>query len=66
MLSSWASLKLWPSIFLDWMSEHLLVKYGGLNTYRRAKPILLSLVSGEMTSAAIWVIIGMLTGVSTS
>ena len=66
MLSSWASHKLWSSIFLGWMIKHLLVRYGGLNTYRRARPILLGLVLGEMTSAGIWAIVGMVTGVSTS
>ena len=66
MLSSWASHKLWLSIFLGWMIKHLLVRYGGLNTYRRARPILLGLVLGEMTSAGIWAIVGIVTGVSTS
>ena len=66
MLSSWASLKLWPSIFLGWMIKHLLVKYGGLSTYRQARPVFLGLVLGEMTSAGIWAIVGMVTGVSTS
>ena len=51
---------------LGWMIKHLLVRYGGLNTYRRARPILLGLVLGEMTSAGIWAIVGMVTGVSTS
>jgi len=66
MLSSWASLKLWPSIFLGWIIKHLLVKYGGLSTYRQARPVFLGLVLGEMTSAGIWAIVGMVTGVSTS
>ena len=66
MLSSWASLKRWPSIFLGWLIKHVLVKYGGLSTYRQARPVLLGLVVGEMTSAGIWAIVGMVTGISTS
>ena len=65
MLSAWASLKLWPSIFLGWMMKYLLVRYGGLRMYRDARPIFLGLVLGEMTCAGIWAIIGMATGIST-
>ena len=65
MLSSWASFKLWFSIFLGWMVKYSLVKYGGLRAYRQARPIFLGLVLGEMICAGIWAIIGMATGVST-
>ena len=48
------------------MVKHLLVKYGGLSTYRQARPEFLGLVLGEMTSVGIWAIIGMVTGAITS
>jgi len=48
------------------MVKHLLVKYGGLSTYRQARPVFLGLVLGEMTSVGIWAIIGMVTGAITS
>ena len=65
MLSSWASFKLWTSIFLGWMMKYILVKYGGLRMYRQARPVFFGLVLGEMICAGIWAIIGMATGVST-
>ena len=65
MLSSWATFKLWFSIFLGWGLKFSIVKYGGLRAYRTARPIFLGLVLGEMTCAGLWAIIGMITGIST-
>ena len=65
MLSSWATFKLWFSIFLGWGLKFSIVKYGGLKAYRSARPIFLGLVLGEMTCAGLWAIIGMITGIST-
>jgi len=33
MLSSWASFKLWFSIFLGWIMKYSILKYGGLGAY---------------------------------
>ena len=65
MLSAWASFQLWLSIFLGWAMKFAIVKYGGLGAYRRARPIFLGLVLGEMVCAGLWAIIGMATGIST-
>jgi hypothetical protein len=63
--SGWGIFKLWFSIFLGWSMKYSIIKYGGLKAYRKARPIFLGLVLGEMTCAGIWAIIGMATGVST-
>lgn len=65
MLSSWATFKLWFSIFLGWGLKFSIVKYGGLKAYRQARPVFLGLVIGEMVCAGLWAIIGMSTGIST-
>jgi len=65
MLSSWATFKLWFSIFLGWGMKFTIVKYGGLKAYRQARPVFLGLVIGEMVCAGLWAIIGMITGIST-
>ena len=65
MLSSWASFKLWFSIFLGYLMKYSIVKYGGLRAYRQARPLFLGLILGEMTCAGIWSTIGMITGVNT-
>ena len=65
MLSSWASFKLWFSIFLGYLLKYGIVKYGGLRAYRQARPLFLGLILGEMTCAGLWSIVGMITGVET-
>lgn len=42
--SSW----LWGSIFLAWLLKKVIIKYGGMNTYRRAKPFFIGLVVGAV------------------
>ena len=64
MLSSWASHKLWFSILLGYLMKYNLLKYGSLNAYRQTRPFFLGLILGEMTCAALWSAIGMITGVS--
>jgi hypothetical protein len=64
MLSSWATFKLWFSIFLGWGMKFAIVKYGGLKAYRQARPAFLGLVIGEMLCAGLWAIVGMSTGIS--
>lgn len=65
MWSGWGTFKLWFSIFIGWSMKYVIVKYGGLKAYRKARPIFLGLVLGEMTCAGIWAIIGMIAGVNT-
>ena len=64
MLSSWASHKLWFSILLGYLVKYNLLKYGGLNAYRQTRPFFMGLILGEMTCAALWSAIGMITGIN--
>jgi hypothetical protein len=54
----------WFSIFLAWMLKGLILKYGGINTYRIMLPFFLGLILGEFVSAGLWVIIDGLTGIT--
>ena len=64
MLSSWASHKLWFSILIGYLVKYNLLKYGGLNAYRQTRPFFMGRILGEMTCAALWSIIGMITGIN--
>ncbi len=39
---------LWGSAFVAWGIKRLIIKYGGMNSYRRAKPFFIGLVAGAM------------------
>ena len=54
----------WFSIFLAWMIKGLILKYGGIDIYRKMLPFFLGLILGEFVSAGLWVIIDGLTGIT--
>lgn len=45
---------LWGSAFLAWLLKKLIVKYGGMNTYKRAKPFFVGLVVGSVFAIFAW------------
>jgi len=54
----------WFSIFLAWAIKALILKYGGIDIYRKMLPLFLGLILGEFVSAGLWVIIDGLTGIT--
>ncbi len=63
--TTWALLTCWFSIFIAWALKSLTLRFGGLKLLRVLLPFFLGLVVGEGIAAAIWVIVGMFTGVGT-
>ncbi|MBT5873473.1 MAG: hypothetical protein HOH43_08650, partial [Candidatus Latescibacteria bacterium] len=51
-------------IFLAWMIKGIILKYGGIKTYKLMMPFFLGLILGEFGSAGLWVIIDGLTGIT--
>lgn len=58
----WPMNNLWFSIFLGWLVKSLILKYGGLGAYRKAKPALLGLVLGDCIIGGVWSIVAMIVG----
>ncbi|MEI8242367.1 MAG: DUF6785 family protein [bacterium] len=54
MLGSWYIDRMWQSIFLGWLLNRLVLRYGGNHGYRRAAPLFLGLVVGEVGTMIIW------------
>jgi hypothetical protein len=45
---------LWGSVFVAWLVKKLIIKYGGMNTFKRAKPLFLGLVIGAVMAVFVW------------
>lgn len=45
---------LWGSIFVAWAIKWLLIKYGGMNTYKKAKPAFIGLIVGSVACVFLW------------
>jgi hypothetical protein len=50
---------LWCPFFVAWLLKWLILRYGGLSTYRRALPFFLGLVLGDYTAGALWALVGL-------
>ncbi len=59
---TWIVNEIWLSAFIAWLLRGLIVRYGGLRGYRRARPYFLGLILGQFTCNGLWLIIDALTG----
>ena len=53
----WLTGQIWFSVFLAWFFKLLIVKWGGMPLYEKAKPLFLGLILGEAVTAGLWLCI---------
>jgi len=51
---SWSMIVFWCPIMIAWMVKTSILRYGGMKTYMRLKPVFLGLILGEFSQAVIW------------
>ena len=56
--STWSMNLLWLPLLLAWAIKALMLRYGGLQLYRKALPFFMGLVLGECVVGGAWTIIG--------
>jgi hypothetical protein len=59
--SSWAMYMLWFSLFIGWSIKVPILRYGGINLYRKLLPFFLGLILGDCMNAILWTIVGLTT-----
>jgi hypothetical protein len=59
---SFGLFRLWLPIFVSWLCKSLILRYGGLRTYRRALPFFLGLVLGEFSAGFVRTLLDLLFG----
>ncbi len=47
-------------MLIAWIAKTLILRYGGLQTYRRALPLFFGLILGESVVGCAWPIVGLL------
>ncbi|MEE2833689.1 MAG: DUF6785 family protein [Candidatus Latescibacterota bacterium] len=60
----WLMDQLWFSIFLAWLFKLVIIKYGGPRFYQLARPFFLGLIAGQFVTAALWLFIDFLAGMT--
>ncbi|MBN1458044.1 MAG: hypothetical protein JXA57_00815 [Armatimonadetes bacterium] len=63
--ASWSIHIVWMPMFIAWVVKSALLRYGGLQAYRRALPLFFGLILGESVVGCAWPIIGFIFGVPT-
>ena len=58
---SWSMLVLWFSFLVAWVIKKNVLRFGGVDTYRRLAPFMMGLILGEFTIAFLWAIVTMTT-----
>ena len=62
---SWSMTVFWFSCFMAWILKGLILRYGGMRLYLKARPWFLGMVLGEFGMAVIWTLISVLTNAPT-
>ena len=60
----YSSYFLWSCMFIGWFLKYLALKWGGLGSYRRFRPLFMGFIVGEFGIVGIWMVLGMFTGVN--
>jgi hypothetical protein len=45
---------MWSSIFVSWLIKFVILKYGGINSYRRSVPFFMGLILGDYLIGGFW------------
>ncbi len=51
---SWTMYNFWFPCFVAWVFKTILLRYGGMQLYARARPLFLGLIMGEFIAAIFW------------
>lgn len=60
--SIWMMDRLWFTAFIGWLAKAVILRYGGLKTFRNMRPFFLGLILGQFTCSGLWLFVDQLTG----
>jgi hypothetical protein len=60
---SWPMIQLWFSIMVGWWLKSMILRYGGMKMFVKARPMFLGMILGEFAAAGLWLVIDALTGI---
>ena len=62
---SWGVSQLWMPLMIGSTAKLLILKFGGLKTYRSALPFFYGLILGEICVGSLWTLVGVVLGIPT-
>lgn len=58
----WLTNQIWFSVFLAWLVKFFVLKLGGMDLFRRTRPLFLGLILGQFACSGVWLVIDFFTG----
>ena len=58
----WIMQQLWFSFFLAWLAKAVVLRYGGVRTYKKARIVFIGIIVGLLVVGGLWLIIDSITG----
>jgi hypothetical protein len=62
---TWSMIVLWFPFFMAWVIKGAVLRFGGVDSYRKLMPFMLGLILGEFSTAVFWALMNMWRGWST-
>lgn len=56
LCGTWTMMVFWFPCLVAWMAKIVILRYGGMKLYTRARPLFLGMVLGEFTMALVWTV----------
>ena len=63
--NSWGVAQLWMPLIIGSTFKFLILRFGGLSSYRKALPFFFGLILGEIAIGSMWTLIGIILGIPT-
>lgn len=63
MATSWGISYMWAAALTVWIIKSIILRYGGLQAYRKSVPFFVGLVIGDYIVACVWSIVGAALGI---
>lgn len=60
--NSWGMSQLWMPVLIGCAAKFIIMKFGGLNAYRKFVPFFIGLILGEMITGGLWTLYGIIGG----
>lgn len=62
---NWSMSWMWSSIFVSWLIKFVILKYGGIKSYRKSVPFFIGLILGDYLVGGFWNMLGILARIPT-
>jgi hypothetical protein len=62
---NWSMSWMWSSIFVSWLIKSLILRHGGIHSYRKSVPFFMGLILGDYLVGGFWNVLGVLLKIPT-